>query len=163
MKNRLTRQAVDAMEAELNQLLERRKQLIEAVREAGSEGDLSENAGLDTAKRLLALTEARINFLREQLATAEIVEWQGPVEGVDVGVVVTVEDLRDGTVQKILIADSTHFASHDGILLATPQSPVGRALIGRKVGDIVSFQNRHGQRRVRIIALGTPAQHVSES
>ncbi|MCS7223822.1 MAG: GreA/GreB family elongation factor [Armatimonadetes bacterium] len=157
MAKRMTKQAVQAIEQEIRELTEKRLHLIEAVREAASEGDLSENAGLDTAKRLLALTEARLKFLKEQLLDVEVVEWEGQVDTVDVGVILTLEDLSNGTILKVRIADSLEGPSSDGVLTATPDSPVGKALLGKKVGDEVRIQNRQGIRHWKIVALSTTA------
>ncbi|MCS7192775.1 MAG: transcription elongation factor GreA, partial [Armatimonadetes bacterium] len=98
MPLRLTRNGYERLQKELEQLYQRRIQLVEEVRETGAEGDLSENAGLDAAKRSLALVEARIKQLEQQIADAEIIEQNGEPEEVDVGVIVTLEDLDSGEI-----------------------------------------------------------------
>jgi len=77
MPLRLTKSGYERLRKELEQLYQRRAQLIEEVRETGAEGDLSENAGLDAAKRSLGLVEARIKHLERQLVDAEIIEQKG--------------------------------------------------------------------------------------
>ncbi|MFA0753095.1 MAG: hypothetical protein IMHGJWDQ_000866 [Candidatus Fervidibacter sp.] len=153
MPLRLTRSGYERLRKELEQLYQRRIQLIEEVRETGAEGDLSENAGLDAAKRSLALVEARIKRLEQQLYDAEIVEQNGQPEKIDVGVIVTLEDLETGEVVRYRIAESLEMSLDDPVKTATPNSPLGVALWGKQVGDEVTVNWRHRTQRFRIVDL----------
>ncbi len=123
------------------------------VREAASEGDLSENAGLDAAKRTLGLVEAQIRHLERRLADAEIVEQDGQPERIDVGVIVTLEDLDTSAVVRYRITDSMEMDLSSPVKTATPNSPIGLALLGRGIGDEIVIQRHTRAQRFRIIAL----------
>ncbi|MFN3421698.1 MAG: GreA/GreB family elongation factor [Armatimonadota bacterium] len=153
MPLRLTRSGYERLRKELEQLYQRRIQLIEEVRETGAEGDLSENAGLDAAKRSLGLVEARIKHLEQQLEDAEIIEQDGQPESVDVGVVVTLEDLETGNLLRYRIAESVEMDLSSTIKTATPNSPLGLALKGKRVGDEVTVNLRTKTQQLRVVDI----------
>lgn len=162
MPLRITRSGYERLKMELDQLYQRRMQLIEEVRETGAEGDLSENAGLDAAKRSLGLVEARIKQLERQLADAEIIEQDGQPEFVDVGVVVTLEDLDTGEIVRYRIAESVELDLSSPIKTATPSSPLGAVLKGKKVNEEVHFSISGKTKRFKIVDL-TWDEAVSET
>ena len=153
MPLRLTRSGYERLRKELEQLYQRRAQLIEEVRETGAEGDLSENAGLDAAKRSLGLVEARIKHLERQLMDAEIIEQDGQPEHVDVGVIVTLEDLDTGDLVRYRIAEAIEADLSAPLKTATPNSPLGLALKGKKVGDEVTVNLRSRAQRFKVVDL----------
>jgi transcription elongation factor GreA len=153
MPLRLTRSGYERLRKELEQLYQRRAQLIEEVRETGAEGDLSENAGLDAAKRSLGLVEARIKHLERQLMDAEIIEQDGQPEHVDVGVIVTLEDLDTGDLVRYRIAEAIEADLSAPLKTATPNSPLGLALKGKKVGDEVTVTLRSRAQRFKVVDL----------
>jgi transcription elongation factor GreA len=153
MPLRLTRSGYERLQKELEQLYQRRAQLIEEVRETGAEGDLSENAGLDAAKRSLGLVEARIKHLERQLMDAEIIEQDGQPEHVDVGMVVTLEDLDTGDLVRYRIAEAIEADLSSPVKTATPKSPLGLALKGKKVGDEVTVTLRSRTQRFKVVDL----------
>jgi transcription elongation factor GreA len=153
MPLRLTRSGYERLRKELEQLYRRRAQLIEEVRETGAEGDLSENAGLDAAKRSLGLVEARIKHLERQLMDAEIIEQDGQPEHVDVGVIVTLEDLDTGDLVRYRIAEAIEADLSAPLKTATPNSPLGLALKGKKVGDEVTVTLRSRAQRFKVVDL----------
>ncbi len=133
----LTRAAHDKLKIELEDLLGNgRRDMEERLSEARSHGDIRENADYDAAKDEQALMEARIRQLQHILDTAEVrdVEDTGTVQ---VGSVVTVVD-GDGDPIEYLVAPQENKVP--GFLLASPGSPLGRALIGAAVGDDVSYE-----------------------
>ena len=153
MPLRLTRSGYERLRKELEQLYRRRAQLIEEVRETGAEGDLSENAGLDAAKRSLGLVEARIKHLERQLMDAEIIEQDGQPEHVDVGVIVTLEDLDTGDLVRYRIAEAIEADLSAPLKTATPNSPLGLALKGKKVGDEVTIALKSKTQRLKVVDL----------
>ncbi len=153
MPLRLTRSGYERLQKELEQLYRRRAQLIEEVRETGAEGDLSENAGLDAAKRSLGLVEARIKHLERQLMDAEIIEQDGQPEYVDVGVIVTLEDLDTGNLVRYRIAEAIEADLSSPVKTATPNSPLGLALKGKKVGDEVTVTLRSRTQCFKVVDL----------
>jgi transcription elongation factor GreA len=153
MPVRLTRQGYERLRKELEQLYQRRAQLIDEVRETAAEGDLSENAGLDAAKRTLGIVDAQIRYLEQRLADAEIIEQDGQPERVDVGVIATFQDLDTNEIVRYRIAESMEMDFASPLRTATPQSPIGKTLLGKSVGDEVTLQLRGRTQRLRLIAL----------
>jgi transcription elongation factor GreA len=143
----LTRAAHDKLKIELEDLLGNgRRDMEERLSEARSHGDIRENADYDAAKDEQALMEARIRQLQHILDTAEVrdVEDTGTVQ---VGSVVTVVD-GDSDPIEYLVAPQENKVP--GFLLASPGSPLGRALIGAAVGDDVSYEAPGGVFTLRI-------------
>lgn len=153
MPFRVTRQGYERMRQELERLYRRRKELVEEIRATASEGDLSENAGYEAAKRALAMVDAQIQRLKERLANVEIIERVGKPEWVEVGTIVTLQDIETGAKHHYRIAESIEINLSDPIKTATPRSPLGVALMGKKVGDEVTLQFRTRLQHFKIIAL----------
>ncbi|MGH8913506.1 MAG: transcription elongation factor GreA [Acidimicrobiia bacterium] len=133
----LTPAAFDKMRQELEQLkTEGRKEIEERIAEARSHGDLRENADYDAAKNDQGLMEARIRKLEHLFNTAKVSE-VADTGRVEVGSVVTVVD-SDGDELDYFVAPQENKVP--GLLLASPTSPLGGALLGATVGDEVSYQ-----------------------
>lgn len=146
----LTPAALEKLEAELEQLkTEGRVEIEDRIAEARSHGDLRENADYDAAKNDQGLMEARIRKLEHLIHMAEVreVEDTGRVE---IGSVVTVVD-ADGDEMEYFLAPQENKAP--GLLLASPASPLGAALMGRSVGDDVSYDAPAGILTVTIRAV----------
>jgi transcription elongation factor GreA len=143
----LTPAALEKLEAELEQLkTEGRREIEERMAEARSHGDIRENADYDAAKNDQGLMEARIRKLEHVVNTAEVreVEDTGRVE---VGCVVTVIDW-DGDEIEYFVASQENKGA--GLLLASPESPLGSALLGRSVGDEVEYEAPAGTMNVTV-------------
>ena len=126
-----------------------RKEVEERIAEARSHGDIRENADYDAAKNDQGMMEARIRKLEHLLNTAEVraVEDTGRVE---IGSVVTVVD-HDGDEFDCFVAPQENKVG--GMLLASPTSPLGGALLGATVGDEVSYDAPGGNFKVTIKAV----------
>lgn len=143
----LTPSALAKLKEELDQLkTEGRRQIEERIAEARSHGDLRENADYDAAKNDQGLMEARIRKLEHLIRTAEVreVEDTGRVE---IGTVVTVVD-DDGDTMEYFVAPQENKVP--GMLLASPTSPLGSALLGASVGQRVSYEAPAGTFTVRV-------------
>ena len=139
----LTQEQKDALEAELAELEgPRRAAAIEAIATARSFGDLSENFEYHAAKNEQGLLEARIAKLRERLRTAVVVEHDTD-EHVGPGSIVEVED-DHGEPLEITIS------AVGGV---SPDSPLGRALMGAGVGDVVDVVAPSGAWKARVLAI----------
>jgi len=146
----LTSAALHKLEEELEQLKTTGREEIEArIAEARSHGDLRENADYDAAKNDQGLMEARIRKLEHVMNTAEVreVEDTGRVE---IGSVVTVLD-SDGDEMEYFVAPQENKVS--GLLLASPDSPLGSALLGREVDDEVQYEAPVGTMSVTVKAV----------
>jgi transcription elongation factor GreA len=142
----LTQAQKDQLEAELAELEgPKRAEAVEAIASARSFGDLSENFEYHAAKNEQGLLERRITMLRDRLDRAVIIE-EGSVasDTVGVGTAVEIEDEQGERMQ-------VEISSVGGV---SPESPVGRALLGKKVGDEVVVDAPRGSWRARIISVG---------
>jgi transcription elongation factor GreA len=141
----LTRAQKEQLEAELAELEgPRRTAAVEAVATARAFGDLSENFEYHAAKNEQGLLERRIRLLRDRLSRAVIVDEGGAGDTVGVGSKVELEDESGGRL-------NVEISSVGGV---SPDSPVGRALLGAKVGDQVEIDAPSGTWRARILSVG---------
>ena len=138
MHNELTRQDLELMRQELDhRRLELRPQLIEAVKEARAFGDLSENFEYK-AKKEKNRNDSRIRYLENMIRTAVVIEDRSGQDTVGLYDRVTVyleEDDEETTFQ--IVTTMRQDALHGRI---SKESPVGRALLGKKTGDRVHIQ-----------------------
>jgi transcription elongation factor GreA len=142
----LTAEQRAALEAELAELEgPRRKAAIQAIKTAREFGDLSENFEYHAAKNEQGLLERRIRVLRDRLSRAVLVDEDAGAEGtVGVGSKVELEDEQGGRLE-------VEISSVGGV---SPDSPVGRALLGAKAGDEVEIEAPSGSWRARVISVG---------
>jgi transcription elongation factor GreA len=141
----LTQAQKEQLEAELAELEgPRRAEAVQAIATARGFGDLSENFEYHAAKNEQGLLERRILMLRDRLDRAVIIdESKRSNDSVSVGSSVEIED-EQGEKMEVEIS------SVGGV---SPDSPVGRALLGRKVGDEVTIEAPRGSWRARILSV----------
>ncbi|MEE8330260.1 MAG: transcription elongation factor GreA [Acidimicrobiia bacterium] len=113
-----------------------RVEITARIAEAREHGDLKENADYDAAKNEQGFMEARIRKLKHLLDSAEVREVSAD-GSVQVGTVVTVVD-ADGTDMEFFVAPAENKVA--GFILASPDSPLGAALLGATAGDKVSYE-----------------------
>jgi transcription elongation factor GreA len=143
----LTRAQKEQLEAELAELEgPRRAEAVQAIASARSFGDLSENFEYHAAKNEQGMLERRISMLRDRLDRAVIVDEQA-VASSDTVVVGTRVEIEDDHGERMEV----EISSIGGV---SPDSPVGRALLGRKVGDEVEVDAPSGRWRARILSVG---------
>ena len=139
MHNELTRQDIELMQKELDhRRLELKPQLIEAVKEARAFGDLSENFEYKAAKKEKNRNDGRIRYLENMIRTAVIIEdtaAEGTVGLYDHVTVYIEEDDEESTFQ---IVTTMRQNALEGRI--SKESPVGKALLGKKAGDRVYIQ-----------------------
>jgi len=134
----MTAEGYDDLKRELEMLRTvRRKEISEKIRMARGFGDLSENSEYDEAKNEQAIVEAKIATLDEQLKKAKLInKEQISTETVSVGTTVTILDMEFDEEMSYRIASSVE-SNHSTMETITDESPVGKALLGHKAGDIV--------------------------
>jgi len=113
-----------------------RRAIEKRISEARDHGDLRENAEYDTAKNDQGMMEARIRQLKHIIENSEVREAEDSGR-VEIGTIVTVVD-EDGDEMDYFIASAENKIK--GMILASPTSPVGAALLGRAPGDTVSYE-----------------------
>ncbi len=136
MHNQLTKQDIERMEEEIeHRKLVVRKEALEAVKEARAHGDLSENFEYYAAKREKNKNESRIRFLERMIKTAEIISDDSKEDEIGVNNTVDVCFEEDESVETYKIVTTMRGNSLEG--LVSTESPIGKALLGHKVGDRV--------------------------
>ncbi len=135
-KTWLTPAALEKLQAEFDHLTTTGREEIERrIAEARSHGDLRENAEYDTAKNDQGMMEARIRQIRHIIENSVVREAED--NGiVDVGSIATVVD-EDGDEMEFFVAPAEN--KLPGLLLASPDSPLGAALMGSRAGDSVTY------------------------
>jgi transcription elongation factor GreA len=134
----LTQEAYDKLQAELENLRGPvRQEIIERISAARDEGDLKENGGYHAAKDEQGKIEARIRQLEDMMRRAEVGETPADDGIVEPGMKVTYKFAGDDEENTFLLGNK---ALEDGTIdVFSPESPLGSAILGRKVGDKVSY------------------------
>ena len=128
----LTQEAYDRLANELEQLLTvARADIAKRIQEAREEGDLKENGGYHAAKEEQGKIESRINRLEEILATAQVGEAPKAQGIVQQGLVISVE--LNGSEKKFLLGSAE--IDDEDIEVYSPDSPIGSAIMGKKIGE----------------------------
>lgn len=151
----MTAEGYQTIKEELEMLrTEKRSEISEKIRVARGFGDLSENSEYDEAKNEQAIVEATIATLEEQLKKAQIIEIDDiSTDSVGIGTIVTILDLEFDEEMTYRIAGSVE-SNHSDIETITDESPVGKAVIGHKVGDEVEVVVPSGAKVVyRIVKI----------
>ncbi len=143
----LTPEGLEKLKDELEMLsTERRREVAERIREAREFGDIAENSEYDDAKNEQAMLESRIAQLQEKLRLATVIETKDlSTDVVQVGSVVHVKDEQTGKSVKYTIVGSAEAKPEENKL--SNESPVGRALLGRRRNDVVAVQVPRGPAR----------------
>ncbi|MCR5277847.1 MAG: transcription elongation factor GreA [Lachnospiraceae bacterium] len=138
MNNELTKKDIEDMKAEIeHRKVVVRPELLEHVKEARSHGDLSENFEYYAAKREKNRNESRIRYLERMIKTANVVEDDSKEDEVGINKTVTILVEEDGVEEEYKIVTTVREDSLNG--LVSNESPLGRALMGHKVGDRVEI------------------------
>jgi len=141
MRSPITLRGAEKLRAELRKLkAEDRPAIIRAIAEARSHGDLSENAEYHAAREQQGFIEGRIKEIEQRLADAQVID---PATLPDTGKVVfgatvTLADTDSGDNKKYMLVGQEEADFKKGKI--SIQSPVGKALIGHKVGDVVTIK-----------------------
>lgn len=152
-KNLLTYAGLKKLEDELHDLkVVKRKEVAEKIKEAREQGDLSENAEYDAAKDEQRDIEARIEELEKILKNAEVVvEDEVDLDKINIGCQVKILDIEYSEELDYKIVGSTEANSLKGKI--SNESPVGKALIGHKVGDTVEVETPAGVFAYKILEI----------
>jgi transcription elongation factor GreA len=130
----------------------KRDEVAERIRDSRQFGDITENSEYDDAKNEQAMLEQRIAMLEDKLRSAKVIDASSvSTDAVALGTKVTLQDLRRGDVLQYVIVGSTEADPTDHRL--SNESPVGRAILGRRPGDRVSVTVPSGVTRYKILAI----------
>ena len=157
-KNIMTREGLRKYENELHDLkVIRRIEVAQKIKEAREQGDLSENAEYDAAKDEQRDIEARIVELEKILKNVEVVDDEDiTADRVMVGSTVTILDMEFSEEETYKIVGSTEADSLRGKI--SNESPVGKALIGKSVGDVITVQTPAGEFGYKVLEIKAPGR-----
>ena len=139
------------LEEELNELKNvRRPQIIKALKDARAQGDLSENSDYDAARDAQGKVESRIKELEYRLEHSEIakIEKGGKVS---VGSTVTIDYVDDDDTEVFSIVGSMEADPFENKI--SNESPIGKAILGKKVGDICDVPSPNGSYQVKVVKI----------
>ena len=149
----LTAEGKHKIETELNHLLTvRRPEIAEKIHSAKQDGDISENAGYDAAKEEQAFVEGRIGELQELLKYAVLIEEDVDSDCVVLGSIVTVQEIGYDECETYSVVGAAEADPTDGKI--SNESPLGKALMGSKVGEVVTIKAPAGEMRFKVTKLG---------
>ncbi len=150
----LTQDAYDRLNKELEYLEgEGREVVIDEIARARAHGDLSENAEYHAARDQQGMQEARIRQIRQMISNAEIIQDDAD-EVVKPGKLVTIRYSGDDSTETYLIGTREEKGGEHEVL--TPDSPVGRALVGRSTGETVMAEVPAGELSVEVVEISAP-------
>lgn len=149
----MTRERLLELERELNELKTKgRKEIAQKIADARAHGDLSENAEYDAAKEEQGLLELRISKLENMLSRAKIVDTSSiSTDEVRVLTKVKVKNLKNGNLQTYYLVSQEEADFENGKM--SVNSPIGRQLLGKRVGDIVKVNVPAGIIELEILEI----------
>jgi transcription elongation factor GreA len=149
----LTPEGLQKLKDEIEELSTvKRREVAERIKEAREFGDISENSEYDDAKNEQAMLETRIASLEDKLRSAQVIDASSlSSDIVRVGSLVDVKDEDNGKNQTYTIVGSTEADPANHRL--SNESPVGKALIGHKKGDVVKVPAPKGERKLKIVKI----------
>lgn len=147
----LTQEGLDELKSELDNLINvRRPENIQAIKEARSLGDLSENADYDAARNEQAVIEGRIQTIEKMLENVSIII-KTDTDKVSLGTTVSIKYVDDDDEDEYKIVGSQEADPFESKI--SNESPIAKALLDHKVGDIVTVESPNGSYQVEITEI----------
>ena len=147
----LTQEGLDDLKKELDELINvRRPENVQAIKEARSLGDLSENAEYDAARNEQAQIEARIKQIEKMLENVTIIA-DVKTDSVGIGNTVSIKYVDDDEEDEYKIVGSQEADPFESKI--SNESPIAQALFNHKVGDIVTVESPNGSYEIEIISI----------
>ena len=149
----ITEEGLEKLKTELEQLISvERPSISRQIAEARDKGDLSENAEYDAAKEAQGLLEARIHKLEDMVAHARIIdESKINTSSVQVLTKVKIKDLKTNVIKEYTLVTETEANLKEGKIAVT--TPIGKGLLGKKVGDVAEIQVPSGKMTFEILNI----------
>jgi len=153
VKKQMSREGYEKLESELTYLITvKRAEVAQKLKEARAFGDLSENAEYDEAKNEQGILEATIAEMENTLANAEIVDDDRiSTNEVGIGSIITIKNLKKDRIEKIQIVGTTEANPEKNKI--SDESPIGKAALKKKVGEVFSVEAPVGQIEFEIIEI----------
>ena len=148
----LTQKGLDDLKAELDELLAQRPVISRAIAEARDKGDLSENAEYDAAREAQGMLELKITKLQDSIANARVIdESRLNTDSVQMLTKVKIKNVKTGAVVDYQLVGESEANFKEGKLAAA--TPIGKALMGRKKGEIVDVTVPSGVLQFEILDI----------
>jgi transcription elongation factor GreA len=150
----LTKEGYEKLESELEYLINvRRKEVANQIAEAKAEGDISENAGYDEAKNAQAFLEGRIREVENRIRNAQLIDDMAglPSNIVALGRTVVVQEVGADLEETYAIVGSVEVDPKNGRI--SNESPMGKALLGKKVGEKITVKTPGGEMQFKILKV----------
>ena len=153
MKTPITQNGYDSLRKELRKLKALRPELSRAIEVARAHGDISENADYDAAKARSGMVEAKIRDIEAKLASAEVVDPRRitSFEKVVFGLSVRIEDLDSGEQRVVSLVGTDESDAEKGFI--SFESPLGKSLIGKAVGDVARAKLPSGFKEHEVLEI----------
>jgi transcription elongation factor GreA len=150
----LTEDGLKQLQDEVNHLSNvKREEVAERIKSAREFGDISENSEYDDAKNEQALLEHRISTLQEKLRRARVIkDSEIDTDRVSVGSTITLRDKKKGDIRIYTLVGSAE--ADPAKARVSNESPVGQAILGKRVGDLVTVNIPAGALDLEILAIG---------
>lgn len=155
LQNGITKEYQEKLQSELQHLLDvERPDVIRQIQEAREQGDLSENADYDSARNRQAEIESRIQEIKTILENSHVLATPvGNVSKVSLMTYVTFEELDTHSQFQYQIIGSQGADPFNGII--SSESPLGRALLGHKVGDVIEIKGVDSPYSIKILKISS--------
>jgi transcription elongation factor GreA len=149
----LTEEGLEKVKQELEILkTQKRHEVAQRLKEAIAQGDLSENSEYDAAKEEQAFIESRINALENMIRNAKIINSENMSKDVvNLGSTVTIQEVPDGDTETYTIVGSAE--SDPSEFKISNESPIGKELIGKRVGETVHVSTPSGTIQFKIVKI----------
>lgn len=152
-KKQISREGFEKLQEEYTRLVTiRRAEVAQKLKEARSFGDLSENAEYDEAKNEQALLEAQIAQLEETISNAEVVEDDNiSIDEIGIGSIIKIKNIQSESIETLQIVSTTEADADGGKI--SDDSPIGKAAMKKKVGDVFIVEAPIGELRFEVIDI----------
>ena len=131
----------------------KRVEILERIKEARAQGDLSENSEYDQAREDQGFNEGEITELTQKIKNAVIIEVPTNNDIINLGSVVVLEDVEFGDQETYTVVGTTEADPFNGLI--SNDSPVGAAVLGHKAGDVVVVNAPNGALEYKIVEIKT--------
>lgn len=155
MAEYITVEGMQRLQRRINHLLEERPEVIQMVQTARELGDLSENAEYHAAKERQRNIDNELTWLRDRMARLKVIDPVTiPKDAVRFGALIKIEEknIKGSTVYQLVGVDEI-YDREDGVILVSVASPLGKALIGKKINDEVTVNAPKGDRFFKILDI----------
>lgn len=149
---KLTKAGYERLMKQLEQERERLQEATKILQELMESSDDYDDSGLEAAKQEKARIEARIDSLEDVLSRAVILE-EGTGEVIGLGSVVELEDPATGERLSVQVVSPAEASVLETPMKISDASPIGKALLGHRVGDVLSLDTPKGKKEFRVVAV----------